>query len=1394
MVDEFGLISTLAGHQHHRATWKPMPCLGSLPVEEVQLNWPTDLTINPLDGSLHFLDDDMVLSLTPDGRVRVVAGRPLHCHSAQYSPHSAQSSALNQPQSITFSSTGELYIAESDSQRINRVRKISHSGQMETIAGKNSNCNCLDSSCKCYDPDTHLAANTRFSAISSIAVSPDGKLYVADQGNYRVRTVASMMPTNEEDTVFEVPDPDSQELYIFNRFGQHVQTKDLMTESVLYKMEYHQSTSNGRLVSITDTTGRKLSVLRDYSGQVTALQTSSGQKILIKINRMGFLESFRRPDGYSLEFQYISSSGLLLSKLDSQNYGLMFQYDQYGRLIQSVSPTGEITSLAFNLTASGGDIKAGETLINVKENKVSQLAGSVAVKETTVLSDRTLKIKEGERRTTLASVRHPVISHSHPIIGDSYPMTGELRVELGQNLISKIEWDYSLQTSGHDKQMLGITKKMRVNGENLLMVTYDKLQRRELLYLADKTELLEIKYDEQARPVTWVTPYSGWAAVSQRYDRFGHLQSWRWGDVREEYSYDKEGRLASVKKGNNSILQYEYRERDIRPSKVRTANGAVFLFDYDVKSGAVKSIATSRGHLHKWNIKPDIGKIRWSYTAPWSSQPYSLSFNSRGNILAVKLPSGTEQVSYVYTAAGQLQSIFSGQTEIEFAWEEETEAQASVFVSQGLLEMREKRKYHGGLLKEQKLRFAGIPGFDNANIKYQLDGTGRPARVTAFFGRKESLSSTWKYNQNTGTLEAVGNLQIRKVAFNKTEVSDLSGNFVKSVELDQYGNIQSIFYNIRRRKMMGLELVYNSDNRLGSRRVLDQEGRTSEEQYVYTGDGQLEEVMGPTNYNLKYDENGNLVTFGEADQNSNLIYGAGDRVEAFGRKKVSYEENGFVRSVENVKFHHNGLAQLTEVLTERGVRVSYYYDQLGRLLAWTDSTSLITQYFYTDPLKPHLLTYVHNPRNDMTQKLSYDSNDHLIMIETADETLYVACDQLGSPVLVFKSNGNVVKHIRYGPFGEKFDDSQPNMHLPLGYRGGIASIHGTFLHLQGRVYEPTIKQWLSPDWKSLQTNVQSPLEIFIYRFMANNPLAASQQTYMTNMLDWARLYGFDMESLHHATTRLDLYNIPRPEHTVRAASLLPHHEVVSELDTLVESSLENFHDLRFLHSNPEVVESRRLQLLPRFASEAQNFGPGFLLSLLDHNKAVVHPVEVQNSVVQKIFESVLNNSIFLDLSYSEEGRSVYYFIKPTLSQFSLDSDTTRRLAGEFTVTPSNIENGKELSIVNHQFEVRVLYGSSPSLHRSDLLKQFSDLAVSRAWAREKDLVSQGLSGVGNWSPVQVAELLASPHGRVRGYETVEIQSSEKFPQLARDGTNLEYSRLGQRTRKNRHGRRKHIVD
>ena len=48
---------------------------------KAQLQWPTGLSLSPLDGSLHMIDDRLVLKLTADLKVKVVAGTPLHCHT-----------------------------------------------------------------------------------------------------------------------------------------------------------------------------------------------------------------------------------------------------------------------------------------------------------------------------------------------------------------------------------------------------------------------------------------------------------------------------------------------------------------------------------------------------------------------------------------------------------------------------------------------------------------------------------------------------------------------------------------------------------------------------------------------------------------------------------------------------------------------------------------------------------------------------------------------------------------------------------------------------------------------------------------------------------------------------------------------------------------------------------------------------------------------------------------------------------------------------------------------------------------------------------------------------------------------------------------------------------------
>ena len=193
---------------------------------------------------------------------------------------------------------------------------VATNGKISIVAGRESPCNCLDAACSCFEIDQYLATNAQFNSISSIAVTPDSVLYIADQGNVRIRAVSSSISVSDrngrrggshsDSAVFEVPDPDTNEVYVFNKFGQHMLTRDIMTGNVLYKMSYNQATSNGKLSSVTDGHGRTLTIMRDYKGRVNALQTASGLKYTLKISSgLNYLESFESPDKYKAAFRYL---------------------------------------------------------------------------------------------------------------------------------------------------------------------------------------------------------------------------------------------------------------------------------------------------------------------------------------------------------------------------------------------------------------------------------------------------------------------------------------------------------------------------------------------------------------------------------------------------------------------------------------------------------------------------------------------------------------------------------------------------------------------------------------------------------------------------------------------------------------------------------------------------------------------------------------------------------------------------------------------------------------------------------------------------------------------------------------------------------------------------------
>jgi YD repeat-containing protein len=84
---------------------------------------------------------------------------------------------LSQPRGLAVGPDGALFIADTDQ---NRVRRVGPDELISTVAGTGH---------RGYDGDNRQAIDARLNAPTGLAFGPDGSLYIADDGNDRVRRV-----------------------------------------------------------------------------------------------------------------------------------------------------------------------------------------------------------------------------------------------------------------------------------------------------------------------------------------------------------------------------------------------------------------------------------------------------------------------------------------------------------------------------------------------------------------------------------------------------------------------------------------------------------------------------------------------------------------------------------------------------------------------------------------------------------------------------------------------------------------------------------------------------------------------------------------------------------------------------------------------------------------------------------------------------------------------------------------------------------------------------------------------------------------------------------------------------------------------------------------------------
>ena len=171
-VDGAGTITTVAGTGERGYSHSE----NGSPAVEAQLNYPEDVAVDNA-GNLYIADtwNRMVRRVDAGGTITTVAGNGGRGFGGGGRP--AVRVSLNYPAGVAVDSSGNLYIAEIDQNRVHRVDVL---GVLTTVAGTGE---------KGYSGDGGTAVEARLNGPRGVAVDGSGNLYFADRGNRRIRRV-----------------------------------------------------------------------------------------------------------------------------------------------------------------------------------------------------------------------------------------------------------------------------------------------------------------------------------------------------------------------------------------------------------------------------------------------------------------------------------------------------------------------------------------------------------------------------------------------------------------------------------------------------------------------------------------------------------------------------------------------------------------------------------------------------------------------------------------------------------------------------------------------------------------------------------------------------------------------------------------------------------------------------------------------------------------------------------------------------------------------------------------------------------------------------------------------------------------------------------------------------
>ncbi|XP_049974791.1 teneurin-1 isoform X2 [Alexandromys fortis] len=1389
-IDENAVITTVIGSNGLTST-QPLSCDSGMDITQVRLEWPTDLTVNPMDNSLYVLDNNIVLQISENRRVRIIAGRPIHCQVPGIDhflvSKVAIHSTLESARAISVSHSGLLFIAETDERKVNRIQQVTTNGEISIIAGAPTDCDCkIDPNCDCFSGDGGYAKDAKMKAPSSLAVSPDGTLYVADLGNVRIRTISRNQAHLNDMNVYEIASPADQELYQFTVNGTHLHTMNLITRDYVYNFTYN---ADGDLGAITSSNGNSVHIRRDAGGMPLWLVVPGGQVYWLTISSNGVLKRVSA-QGYNLALMtYPGNTGLLATKSNENGWTTVYEYDPEGHLTNATFPTGEVSSFHSDLeklTKVELDTSNRENVL-MSTNLTATSTIYILKQENTQSTYRVSP--DGSLRVSFASgMEISLSSEPHILAGAVNPTLGKCNISLpGEHNANLIEWrQRKEQNKGN---VSAFERRLRAHNRNLLSIDFDHMTRTGKIYDDHRKFTLRILYDQAGRPILW-SPVSRYNEVNITYSPSGLVTFIQRGTWNEKMEYDQSGKIISRTWADGKIWSYTYLEKSVM---LLLHSQRRYIFEYD-QSDCLLSVTMPSMVRHSLQTMLSVGYYRNIYTPPDSGTSLIQDYSRDGRLLQTLHLGTGRRVLYKYTKQARLSEILYDTTQVTLTYEESSGVIKTIHLMHDGFICTIRYRQTGPLIGRQIFRFSE-EGLVNARFDYSYNNF-RVTSMQAVINETPLPIDLYRYVDVSGRTEQFGKFSVINYDLNQV----ITTTVMKHTKIfNANGQVIEVQYEILKAIAYWMTIQYDTMGRMVICDIrVGVDANITRYFYEYDADGQLQTVSvnDRTQWRYSYDLNGNinLLSHGNSARLTPLRYDLRDRITRLGEIQYKMDEDGFLRQRGNDIFEYNSNGLLQKAYNKvSGWTVQYYYDGLGRRVASKSSLGEHLQFFYADLANPIRVTHLYNHTSSEITSLYYDLQGHLIAMElSSGEEYYVACDNTGTPLAVFSSRGQIIKEILYTPYGDIYHDTYPDFQVIIGFHGGLYDFLTKLVHLGQRDYDVVAGRWTTPNhhiWKKLNLH---PKPFNLYSFENNYPVGKIQDVakYTTDIGSWLELFGFQLHNVLPGFPKPELENLDLTYELLQLQTKTQEWDpgkVILGIQCELQKQLRNFISLDQLPMTPQYNDGRCLEggKTPRFSAVPSVFGKGIKFAIKE-GVVTADIIGVANEDSRRL-AAILNNAHYLEnLHFTIEGRDTHYFIKLGSLEEDLvligNTGGRRILENGVNVTVSqmtSVLNGRTRRFADIQLQhgalcFNIRYGTTVEEEKNHVLEMARQRAVAQAWLQEQRRLQEGEEGIRAWTEGEKQQLLST--GRVQGYDGYFVLSVEQYLELSDSANNIHFMR------------------